>query len=93
MEGDGPIMGSPKHMGLVIVGANPAAVDATAARLMEIDPARVGYLSLAADRLGPIDERKIEMRGERWKEYAKQFEILDVPHLRSLRAKPGSLVS
>jgi uncharacterized protein (DUF362 family) len=93
MEGDGPIMGSAKQMGLVIVGANPTAVDATAARLMEVDPAAVSYLSLAADRLGPIDERRIEMRGERWQEHAKPFEILDVPHLRSLRTKPGSLVS
>ena len=93
MEGDGPIMGSPKQMGLVIVGTNPTAVDATVARLMDVDPAQVSYLRLAADRLGPIDEMRIEQRGERWQDYVSPFEIIDAPHLRSLRPKAGSFVS
>ena len=93
MEGDGPIMGSPKEMGLVVVGTNPTAVDATVARLMDIDPAQVSYLRLAADRLGPIDEKRIEQRGERWQDHVSPFEIIDAPHLRSLRPKPGSFVS
>ena len=38
MEGDGPILGSPKQMGLVIVGTNPTAVDATIARIMGLEP-------------------------------------------------------
>jgi uncharacterized protein (DUF362 family) len=85
MEGDGPIMGTPKEMGLVLVGTVPAAVDATACRLMGVDPARVPYLALAADRLGPIDESLIDQRGERWQPLAKRFEIIDAPHLRRLR--------
>ena len=93
MEGDGPIMGSPKEMGLVIVGMNPTAVDATVSRLMEIDPAEVSYLKLAAGRLGPIDEVSIEQRGEPWRPHASRFQILDVPHLRSLRGKSGELIS
>ena len=40
MEGDGPIMGTLKPMGLVVVGTNPAAVDATVCRLMDVDPLR-----------------------------------------------------
>jgi len=93
MEGDGPIMGSPKSMGLVIVGTNPTAVDATVARLMDVEPGQVSYLRLAADRLGPIAERRILQRGERWQDHVSRFEIIDAPHLRSLRQKPGSLVS
>lgn len=93
MEGDGPIMGSPKQMGLVLVGTNPTAVDATVARIMDLDPARVSYLQLAADRLGPIDERRIEQRGESWEPLVNRFEIIDEPHLRSLRPQPGSLIS
>jgi len=85
MEGDGPIMGSPKEMGLVLVGTVPAAVDATACRLMGVDPTKVPYLALAANRLGPIDESLIDQRGERWQPLAERFEILDVPHLRRLR--------
>lgn len=93
MEGDGPIMGSLKHMGLVLVGANPAAVDATVCRLMDLNPAKVGYLQLAANRLGPIDERLIEQRGENWNELAQPFAILDKPHLQVLRDHPGTLAT
>ena len=39
MEGDGPIMGSAKPMGLIVVGTNNTAVDATLGRIMEFDPA------------------------------------------------------
>src|SRR5262249_2838103 len=92
MEGDGPIMGSPKPMGLVIVGTNCTAVDATIGRIMAIDPARISYLRLAANHLGPIDDDCIEQRGSRWQEVAQPFEILDVPHLRDLRPQ-GWLVS
>ncbi len=93
MEGDGPIMGSLKHLGLVLVGANLPAVDATCARLMGLRPHRVSYLGLAADRLGPIEESRIQQRGERWQPLASSFSILDVPHLHGLRAKQGELVS
>ena len=38
MEGDGPIMGTPRHAGVLVMGTNLPAVDATCARLMKIDP-------------------------------------------------------
>ena len=93
MEGDGPIMGTLKRMGVVLVGTCPAAVDATACRLMEIDPYAVPYLVLAADRLGPIDERHIIQRGEAWQPLASPFAVLDKPHLKDLVRKRGVLVS
>jgi len=85
MEGDGPIMGAPKPVGVVVVGANYPAVDATVARIMELDPARIPYLQLAAGRLGPIEETRIRQVGEPIAAVATPFEILDVPHLRVLR--------
>jgi uncharacterized protein (DUF362 family) len=85
MEGDGPIMGSCKQMGLLLVGPNLAAVDATAARVMGLDPARISYLQLAADRLGPIANRRIEQRGERWETVAAAFDLIDQPHVQKLR--------
>ncbi len=94
MEGDGPILGSMKQMGLVLVGANLPALDATAARIIGLRPERISYLQLTADRLGPIAENRIEQRGERWQEVADAFRILDEPHLRPLRAtSDGPLVS
>jgi uncharacterized protein (DUF362 family) len=87
MEGDGPIMGSPKPMGLLVIGTNSTAVDATLGRIMGFEPARVSYLQLAADRLGPLDDACIQQRGESWQSVASPFTQLDAPHLRELRAK------
>jgi uncharacterized protein (DUF362 family) len=92
MEGDGPIMGSGKPMGLIVVGTNNTAVDATLGRIMSFDPARISYLKLAADRLGPIDDGLIHQRGEHWQRVASPFRILDVPELRELRPS-GTLVT
>jgi uncharacterized protein (DUF362 family) len=93
MEGDGPILGSPKPMGLIVVGTNATAVDATIGRIMGILPQRVQYLNLAGDRLGPTDDRLIDQRGERWEPLVSPFKILDRPHLRSLRPDASELIS
>jgi len=93
MEGDGPIMGSPKQLGLLLIGANPTAVDATAARIMGLRPERISYLQLADQRLGPLAERHIAQRGEPWWPLLNPFVILDDPHLQSLRDKPSVLVT
>jgi uncharacterized protein (DUF362 family) len=85
MEGDGPILGTPKPMGLLAVALNLTALDATLARITGFDPYKVPYLALAADRLGPISERAIVQRGEPWRELTNPFTFVDVPHLRDMR--------
>ena len=81
-------------MGLIAIGTNTAAVDATVARIMGLVPERVTYLAIGADFLGPIDENRIEQRGENWRPLVNPFAVLDEPHLRNLRAAPdGPLVS
>ena len=92
MEGDGPIMGSAKPMGLLVIGTNSTAVDATVGRIMGFDPHKVEYLRLAANRLGPVDDSCIEQRGERWQSLVNPFTIIDYPHLQELRAA-GELIS
>lgn len=64
MEGDGPLMGSPVAAGVVVMGTNLPAVDATGARLMGVDPYLVPYLAGASGWLGPIAEGHIRQRGE-----------------------------
>jgi len=86
MEGDGPILGTPKPMGMLAMGLNPTAVDATLARIAGFDPARVPYLALAAGRLGPVAQYDIIQRGERWQESADPFQVLEQPHLQAMRA-------
>ncbi len=64
MEGNGPIQGTPKPVGVMVMGSDLPAVDATCCRIMGIDPAKVEYLKMAADRLGVTDASRIDQRGE-----------------------------
>jgi uncharacterized protein (DUF362 family) len=77
MEGDGPIMGTPRHAGLLVMGRNPPAVDATGARLMGIDPHKIPYLQVASGWLGSIGERWVEQRGELLRDCRQEFRLLD----------------
>ena len=86
MEGDGPIMGTPRHVGVLVLGRNLPAVDATSARIMGIDPYKVAYLKAASSRLGPIKEKYIEQRGELINAVRKNFKLReDIPAQRGLR--------
>jgi len=50
MEGNGPILGTRKQVGVVVGGAPPPAVDATCCRIMQIDPRKIRYLQMVANR-------------------------------------------
>ena len=85
MEGDGPIMGTAKHVGCLIMGTNPVAVDATCARVMGLNPFGVGHLKLARGLLGPVGEQAVEQRGEKIESVRTRFDVLDLDHLQSVR--------
>ena len=61
MEGNGPIQGQPKFAGVIVAGADAVAVDATACRVMGVDPRMVRYLTLAesAGQTAPENVRQI----------------------------------
>jgi uncharacterized protein (DUF362 family) len=63
MEGNGPIQGTPKPVGVLVMGSDLVAVDSTCCRVMGIDPEKVSYLRMAAD-LGHVHSDRIEQRGE-----------------------------
>ena len=88
MEGDGPIMGDPKPAGVLVMGRNLPAVDATCARVMKINPYKVGYLKRAEFVLGTINEADIVQVGEPIAAVATEFTLLDyIPSQKRLR--PG----
>ena len=64
MEGNGPIQGTPKDSGVLILGNDPVAVDATCCRVMGLVPERVKYLSGAGTLLGNLKVDKIQQLGE-----------------------------
>jgi uncharacterized protein (DUF362 family) len=77
MEGDGPIMGKLKAAGVIVMGRNFPAVDATCARIMGIDPKRVEYLADSSGRLGAIREENIRSRGETLSSVRTPFTLMD----------------
>jgi uncharacterized protein (DUF362 family) len=87
MEGDGPIMGTPKQVGVLVMGRNLPAVDATCTRIMGIDPRRVESLSRAEGWLGPIREANIHQAGESIAAVCTPFQLLEkIPAQRALRS-------
>jgi uncharacterized protein (DUF362 family) len=83
MEGDGPIMGTPKPVGCVVMGTDPVAVDATCARVMGLEPENVRYLNEAAEFLGNLNDSAITHRGEPLSRFKTSFAVL--PTFESLR--------
>jgi len=77
MEGNGPIQGVAKPMGVLVFGTDWVSVDATCARLMELDPSRVEYLRQAGLFLGNADETHIVQVGEPPGPLARPFAVLD----------------
>jgi uncharacterized protein (DUF362 family) len=77
MEGDGPIMGRPRELGCVLMGRDLVAVDATSARMIGLNPARLPYLREAGRFLGHLDASHIDLRGEAFARFATQFDVVD----------------
>ncbi|HLG95445.1 MAG TPA: DUF362 domain-containing protein [Bryobacteraceae bacterium] len=76
MEGNGPIQGTPKPAGVLVMGRDLVAVDATCCRIMGIDPEKIEYLTLAAD-LGHVHTDRIEQRGEQISQVRTNFALID----------------
>jgi uncharacterized protein (DUF362 family) len=74
MEGNGPILGTRKHMGLVVGGSHPPSVDATCSEIMRINPKKVGYLNLASSR-SRFDIYNARQIGEHISQVASKFAL------------------
>ena len=76
MEGNGPIQGNPKPVGVLVAGRDMTAVDATCCRIMRINPSMIRYLRLAA---GPsrLEERNIRQIGEAIQNVQTPFDLIE----------------
>jgi uncharacterized protein (DUF362 family) len=88
MEGNGPIQGSRKPMGVLVAGRDPVAVDATCCRIMRIDPLKVRYLQLATGAGSHVMERNIRQLGESIAAVAAPFAL--IPEFRHIRLEGRS---
>jgi uncharacterized protein (DUF362 family) len=82
MEGNGPIQGNPKPVGVLVAGRDLTAVDATCCRIMRINPAGIRYLRLAAGPNG-LREEDIRQIGEHIKSVETPFNL--IPEFQNLR--------
>jgi uncharacterized protein (DUF362 family) len=74
MEGDGPLNGTARPVGALIMGADLVAVDATCCRLMGLPAERIAHLALGAQKkLGRLDAVRIEQIGEPVEALARTF--------------------
>ena len=88
MEGNGPIQGVPKRVGVLVAGRDPVAVDATCCRIMGIDPLKIRYLLLSSGLESQITEGNIRLSGESIAAVAKPFDLL--PEFQSIRLENKS---
>jgi uncharacterized protein (DUF362 family) len=86
MEGDGPLNGTAVNSDVIIMGDNLTAVDSTAARIMNIYPENLDYLSLMLPYGGTINETLIKQVGEQITDVQSDFEVL--PHMAQIKEKP-----
>ncbi len=83
MEGNGPVLGTPKWAGVIVAGGHAPTVDATCCRIMQIDPHKVKYLKLIAQRDLAWGIDSSEQIGESINSVKTRFALHpDLEHLR-----------
>ena len=84
MEGNGPLNGSPRPLGTVVLADDPVAADATCARLMGFEPDRIPHIHEAARFLGNSSPALIDQAGEALRRPDVPFQV--VPEFRHIWA-------
>jgi Uncharacterized conserved protein len=65
MEGNGPMNGTPRKMGLLIFSSDPIALDATVCRIIGVNPVYSHTITMGeAAGLGTYNENEIELVGD-----------------------------
>jgi len=82
MEGNGPIQGSPKPVGVLVMGRDLVAVDSTCCRIMGLIPEKLSYLTNSS--YGNLTTDGIQQRGEQVIQVTQSFQVL--PAFRHLLA-------
>ena len=81
MEGNGPASGKPVPMKVLLVSDDPVALDATFARLINLDPSFVPTITYGQEmELGYWSEENIEILGEPLEKFINSdFEVVRIP--------------
>jgi uncharacterized protein (DUF362 family) len=91
MEGLGPSAGEPKSLDLVIVGNDAIAADTIACIIMGIDPERLPYLRIAAERgYGSINPEEYFVTNPEWRSLCSPF--IPVPENVSMQFPQATIL-
>jgi len=75
LEGPGPVSGKPVKLDLIIAGRDVVAVDATACRVMGVEPSEIYHVRRAFEKgLGEMRRDKIELVGNSLDEVYRKFQ-------------------
>jgi uncharacterized protein (DUF362 family) len=84
MEGNGPLNGSARSLGKIVLADDPVAADATCARLMGFRPDSIAHIREGSRFLGNVSPALIGQIGETLTSPATPFQV--VPEFRHLYA-------
>ena len=84
MEGNGPLNGTSRPLGKIVLADDPVAADSTCARLMGFDPLRIMHISEGARFLGNAEPAHIDQLGDAVRPPTSPFRV--VPEFVNLYA-------
>ena len=88
MEGNGPLNGTPRSLGSIVLADDAVAADATCARLMGLEPARIIHIHEASKFLGNSSSQLMDQAGETVRSPSVPFRV--VPEFEFLQRWPSS---
>ena len=75
MEGNGPVLGNPLCLNLIVAGNNLVSVDSVCSRIMGFDPSEIQHIALSHSQgVGELDINNIEVTGDDWNNHVQKFE-------------------
>jgi uncharacterized protein (DUF362 family) len=84
MEGNGPLNGTARPLGKIVLSDDPVAADATCARLMGFEPERIVHIREGARFLGNLSPALVDQAGESLNAPTSPFSV--VPEFQHLYA-------
>ncbi len=72
MEGNGPVIGNPLQLNLLVAGKNCVSVDSVCARIMGYPPESIPHIRLSQE-YGPIALGEIDVVGDDWVSLCTEF--------------------
>ena len=84
MEGNGPLNGTPRELGKIVLADDLVAADSTCARLMGFEPERIVHLRESSRFIGNLSPALIDQVGETLQPQTTPFQL--VPEFRHLYA-------